>query len=194
MPAGGSLELAPLVTTPPQVQITYNPPPSIAISFPADSATYSQGQAVSAVYSCSAGEGAGLKACAGPVANGSVFDTATLGPHTFTVDAEDSDGDKSAQSVTYTVVEAPPDTILGSHPKKTIKTKKSKVKVKFSFSSDPAGTTFECKLDKGVFALCTSPKTYKVKPGTHTFSVEAVSTGGIDPTPASVSFKVKKNH
>jgi hypothetical protein len=194
VPAGGSLELAPLVTNPPQVQIAYNPPPSIAISSPADSATYIQGQALSAVYSCRAGEGTGLKACAGPVVNGAVVDTATLGPHTFTVNAEDSDRGKSAQSVTYTVVVAPPDTILDSHPKKTIKTTKAKVKIKFSFSSDPAGTTFECKLDKGVFALCTSPRTYKVKPGKHTFSAQAVSPGGTDPTPASFSFKVKKDH
>ena len=40
------------MTTPPQVQIFYNPPPSISISFPANGATYIQGQAVSAVYSC----------------------------------------------------------------------------------------------------------------------------------------------
>ena len=52
--------------------------------------------------------------------------------------------------------------------------------------------SFECKLDKGAFAPCTSPKTYKVKPGKHTFSVEALSAAGTDPTPATFSFKVKK--
>ncbi len=52
--------------------------------------------------------------------------------------------------------------------------------------------TFECKLDKGAFAPCTSPKTYKVKPGKHTFSVEAVAAAGTDATPATFSFKVKK--
>ena len=72
---------------------------------------------------------------------------------------------------------APSDTTLGSHPKKTVKTKKKKAKVKFSFSSDVAGATFQCKLDKGAFAPCTSPKSYKVKPGKHTFSVEAVGSG-----------------
>ena len=87
---------------------------------------------------------------------------------------------------------AVPDTTLGSHPKKTVKTSKSKAKVKFSFSSDVAGATFQCKLDKGAFAPCTSPKTYKVKPGRHTFSVEAVAPGGTDATPATFSFKVKK--
>ncbi|HEY1356028.1 MAG TPA: hypothetical protein VGF09_06905, partial [Solirubrobacterales bacterium] len=64
--------------------------------------------------------------------------------------------------------------------------------VKFSFSSDVAGATFQCKLDKGSFAPCASPKTYKVKKGKHTFSVEAVGPGGTDATPATFSFKVKK--
>jgi Glycine rich protein len=83
-------------------------------------------------------------------------------------------------------------TVLGSHPKKTIKTTKKKVKVKFSFSSNVAGATFKCKLDKGSFSVCTSPKSYKVKLGSHTFSVKAVTAGGTDPTPAKFSFKVKK--
>ena len=85
-----------------------------------------------------------------------------------------------------------PDTILGSGLKKTIKTKKKTAKVKFTFSSPSAGATFKCKLDRGAFAPCASPKTYKVKPGKHTFSVEATSAAGTDPTPATFSFKVKK--
>jgi hypothetical protein len=85
-----------------------------------------------------------------------------------------------------------PETTITGKPKKTVKTSKKKAKVKFSFSSDLAGATFECKLDKGSFAPCTSPKTYKVKKGKHTFSVEAVGPAGTDPTPATFSFKVKK--
>ncbi len=85
-----------------------------------------------------------------------------------------------------------PDTTLGSHPKKTVKTSKNRAKVKFSFSSDAPGATFKCKLDKGAFAPCTSPKTYRVKRGKHTFSVEAVSAAGTDSSPATYSFKVKK--
>ncbi len=193
VPPGGSLELA-LPTSQPQIQISYNPPPSVAVSFPANGATYTQGEAVSAVYFCNAGEGTGLKVCAGTVANGALFDTTTLGQHTFTVEAEDTDGGKATQSVTYTVLAPPivPDTIIDSHPKKTTKTTKKKVRVKFSFSSDPTGATFKCKLDKGAFVPCVSPKTYKVKSGRHTFSVEAANSVGTDPTPATFSFKVKK--
>ena len=156
---------------------------------------------VSASYSCAVPEGGTLKTCAGPVANGAPIDTSTLGSHSFTVNAEDTEGATASKTVSYTVVAAAatkpnpsvsPETKLGSHPKKTIKTKKKKVKVKFGFSSSVAGATFKCKLDKGKFAACTSPKTYKVKPGKHTFSVVASSGGVADKTPATFSFKVKK--
>ncbi len=175
---------------------TVVPPPTVGITSPANGATYAQGQAITASYACHAGDGAVLKTCAGPAANGAAVDTATLGSHSFDVDAEDSLGSKTSKEISYTVVAkaplAAPNTILGSHPKKTIKSKGKKVKVKFTFSSDVPGATFECKLDKGSFAPCTSPKTYKVKVGKHTFSVDAVGAAGADQTPATFKFKVKK--
>lgn len=200
VPAGGSLSLASLATAP-QAQITYSlTPPSIAITAPSNGATYTQGQTATAVYSCTAHEGAGVTACAGPVANGGAIETSTLGQHTFTVNVEDTNGATASQSVTYNVVSPkegpppPPNTVLGSHPKKTINIKGKKVKVKFSFKSTTSGVLFKCKLDKGSFAPCTSPKSYKVKPGKHKFSVEALNAGVADPTPASFGFKVVRKH
>jgi hypothetical protein len=150
-----------------------------------------------------------VEVCEGPVANGSALDTSTLGPHTFEVEGEDKDGAGTEKSVSYTVVPAAlpaggststgssspaplPDTSLDGHPKETIKTKKKKVKVKFSFSSNVAGASFQCKIDKGKFESCASPQSYMVKRGRHVFSVQAVSSGGTDPIPATFSFKVKK--
>jgi hypothetical protein len=98
------------------------------------------------------------------------------------------------QVETPPVPPAPPNTILGSHPPAKLATKSAKVKVKFKFSSSTPGATFKCKLDKASFKPCTSPKTYKVKPGKHLFEVEAVNTSGADPTPASFRFKVSKGH
>ena len=85
-----------------------------------------------------------------------------------------------------------PDTVLGTHPRKNVKTTKKRVKVKFSFSSPAAGATFKCKLDKAPFSPCASPKSYRVKVGKHRFSVEAVSGGLSDPTPAVFRFKVTR--
>jgi hypothetical protein len=186
------------------VTYTVYPPPAVEVGSPAEGATYTQGQTVTAAYVCLAAEGLGLESCAGPVASGAAIDTATPGPHNFTVEAEDSIGGLTSRKVGYTVATlpgpAPPgpapasaaDTTLGSHPKTTIKTKKKTAKVKFSFSSDVPGATFLCKLDKGAFSPCTSPKSYSVKKGKHTFSVEAVGPGGTDTSPATFSFKVKK--
>ncbi len=204
-PAGGTEELA-SASAEPEVQISYTlVPPSISIVSPVNGATFTQGQAVAANYSCTPPVGTTVVSCAGPVANGAPLDTSTPGAHTFIVNAEDADGGTASKEVVYAVVAAPPtttiapavpavvpNTILGSHPKPVVKTKRSKAKVKFTFSSDVAGATFKCKLDKGSFASCSSPKTYKVKAGKHTFSVVASGPGGTDPTPASFSFKVKK--
>ena len=83
-----------------------------------------------------------------------------------------------------------PNTKLGKHPAAKVKTKAAKAKVKFTFSADVAGATFQCKLDKGAYKPCASPKIYRVKPGKHKFSVRAVGPGGTDNTPATFSFKV----
>jgi Right handed beta helix region len=64
--------------------------------------------------------------------------------------------------------------------------------VTFRFSSDMAGSTFECKLDKRPFRRCRSPKKYKrLKPGKHVFKVRATDTQGrVDPVPAKKKFRV----
>lgn len=50
---------------------------------------------------------------------------------------------------------------------------------KFKFKSNEAGSTFQCKLDKGKFKACKSPKTYKkLKPGKHVFKVRATDKAG----------------
>lgn len=62
----------------------------------------------------------------------------------------------------------------------------------FYFSATQAGSTFECKVDAGSFADCTSPMTLPTQvDGGHTFYVRATdSAGTMDPTPASQSFTV----
>jgi hypothetical protein len=68
-------------------------------------------------------------------------------------------------------------------PKVTIKSgpksKSTSTTAKFKFSSNEAGSTFQCKLDNKAFAKCSSPKTYKkLKPGKHVFKVKATDAAG----------------
>lgn len=69
--------------------------------------------------------------------------------------------------------------------------------VSYTFSSNEADSTFECKLDDPVqsgetFMPCTSPKAYSNLPeGSYTFEVRATdAAGNVDATPASATFVV----
>jgi hypothetical protein len=75
--------------------------------------------------------------------------------------------------------------------RKKPKTKTAATAAKFTFVSDKAHSSFQCKLDRKPFKPCRSPfKATKLKPGSHTFKVRAVAAGAADPTPATFRWKV----
>jgi hypothetical protein len=86
-------------------------PPTASITSPANGATFILGQAVAASYACAAGPQGTLQpapaGCAAPLAVGAAINTATLGPHTFTVVATNTDAQSASATSTYTVI-APP--------------------------------------------------------------------------------------
>jgi CSLREA domain-containing protein len=85
----------------------------------------------------------------------------------------------------------PPKPALQTTIKRGPKGKTHATTAKFKFVSSLSGSSFECKLDKGKFKPCKSPKTYKkLKPGKHVFKVRAKKGGVTDPTPAVRKFKV----
>lgn len=83
-----------------------------------------------------------------------------------------------------------PDTEIDGGPKRRSKARKAT----FSFSSDEAGATFECKLDRSGYAPCATPlRTRKLSRKNHAFSVQAIdSAGNRDASPASFKWKVTK--
>ena len=91
------------VTDTASTSVDLAPELGIAVTAPADGATYTAGSTVKAAYSCT---GAAAGKCAGPVADGAAIDTATPGTKTFTVDAEDPFGATGHKTVTFTVVAA----------------------------------------------------------------------------------------
>ena len=62
----------------------------------------------------------------------------------------------------------------------------------FRFASSQEGSGFLCKLDRGSYVRCRSPKTYRhLGAGKHTFAVKAKNRQGtLDPTAAERSFQI----
>lgn len=86
--------------------------------------------------------------------------------------------------------DTPPETTIDSGPTGTIFGNQAI----FEFhASEPS--TFQCKLDSGVFEPCSSPKVYSgLAFGPHSFQVRAIdSAGQVDQSPASRSWTTQQN-
>jgi alpha-tubulin suppressor-like RCC1 family protein len=92
-----------------------------------------------------------------------------------------------------TVVVSPDlvETKLTKTPDKVINVKAKKATVKFAFTADQSGATFECKIDTQHWKKCTSQAKYKLALGKHTFQVRAVVAGRPDSTPEKFAFRIK---
>ncbi|SDU18316.1 parallel beta-helix repeat (two copies) [Jiangella alkaliphila] len=138
-------------------------------------------------------------ACTSPKA----YTGLTVGPHTFEVRAKDAAGnvDQTPATFVWTIQEpAPvpdttaPETSISANPPATT----TQTNASFSFAgtdnqTPAAGLTFECKLDSGAYAACTTPKAYTgLAIGSHTFSVRAKdAAGNVDQTAATYTWTVQ---
>lgn len=119
------------------------------------------------------------------------------GAHEFRVTQRDAAGNLSpaaarAFSVRGKQVDGAPDTRFVKKPKRKVKAKGKRAKVKIAFESTIPGSRFECSVDGAPFARCESPLKLRLRPGKHTVAVRAVSRGVADPTPATAKIKVKR--
>ena len=88
------------------------------------------------------------------------------------------------------VDDLPPETTITQHPEDpSLSTLAS-----FSFTSNEPGSTFECRLDGGLFSPCTSPQTYTALAyGEHIFEVRAIDpASNPDATPASYTWTIQR--
>ena len=76
--------------------------PTVTITTPANGATYASGSTVDASYACSDAT-SGVATCSGTVADGAAIKTGSAGIKKFTVTSTDNAGNKTTQSVSYTV-------------------------------------------------------------------------------------------
>ncbi|MFL6040046.1 MAG: beta strand repeat-containing protein [Gaiellales bacterium] len=125
-------------------------------------------------------DGASFAACTSPA----TYSGLANGSHTFTVHAFDGDGVGTADATyTWTVNAAPPTLSL------TTKATGGTTTATATFSH-PAYTSFECQLDTGSWAACTSPKAFSVATGSglHTANVRAIDAAGVRTAIASATF------
>lgn len=64
---------------------------------------------------------------------------------------------------------------------KTVGTRAKQAKLRFAFTADVQGATFECSIDNLPYKSCVSPKSYWLAAGRHTFKVRAVVEGAPGP-------------
>lgn len=118
--------------------------------------------------------------------------TFALGATKVTCSSTDAAGNTGTASFTVNVADttAPDTNLIKTQPINPTK----QTGAGFTFSgSDLVGVAgFECKLDGGTFAACTSPKSYGgLAEGSHTFQVRARdSAGNVDQTPGSYTWVI----
>ena len=114
VPSGGSASTD--TTGVPLVTISY-PAPTASIATPANGASYVFGQQVTSSFTCAdVSGGPGIRTCVDQNGNpsGSPVDTSTVGTHTFTVTATDSNGLVGEGTATYTVTKGDTTTTVTS--------------------------------------------------------------------------------
>ena len=148
-------------------------------------ATFSFTATVPSTFQCKL-DGAAFAACTSP----KTYTGVSSGSHTFSVRATDTAGDvdSSPASLTWVIDTTAPNTTITAGPNGNNNTQP----VTFSFTSSESGSTFECAMDTGAFAPCTSPTSYSgLAKGSHTFKVRAIdAAGNVDGSPATRNFGV----
>jgi Ca2+-binding RTX toxin-like protein len=87
----------------------------------------------------------------------------------------------------------PPVTRLVRRPPAVLFTARPQRLVSFAFSANERGASFRCKLDRGRYRRCRSPRVYRLRPGRHTFRVFAIdAAGNRDRTPAVVRLRIRR--
>src|SRR4051795_6786157 len=178
-------------TTAPDTTITSGPTGTTSDNSPTFAFTATE---ANSVFECRVDAGAWAD-CTSPWTTAPLSD----GAHSVSVRATDVAGNTDASPATraFTVDTSTPPPADTTAPDTTITSGQtgttSATTASFAFTSSEAGSTFQCKLDGGAWATCTSPKAYSgLTTGSHTFSVRAThAPGNPDSTPATQTWTIQ---
>lgn len=168
--------------TPPSTAIQVKPPVLSSLN----SATFTFASTeTGSTYECSL-DAAPFATCATPLTLSALAD----GPHQLVTRAVDPAGNPDPVTARYdwTVDTTAPDTFITSAPQdpSTI------IASTFAFTAYETGSTFQCRMDGGLWGACDSGIIYNALPnGAHSFMVRAIDVAGnVDQTPAIYSWTV----
>ena len=180
-------------STPPNTSITGGPGDGSTTS---STVTFGlAGAAPSDTFECRL-YAAGTTAPAFAACSGSASHTASGlagGGYIFEARATDAYGNVDASPVqrSFTVDAIAPNTTITKAPKDRIRITTRRARVTFGFTSNETAAHFQCRMDANAWASCTSPRTFRVGKGSHTFKVRAIdAAGNRDATPPSRTFRV----
>jgi hypothetical protein len=168
-------------TTAPDTTITSGP----AAVTTSTAATFAFTSTEPGTYYCSL-DGAQYASCSTPVSYAGLSSAS----HSFAVYSVDGAGNADAAPATWSwiVDNQAPQTTITANPSPVVNSSSAT----FSFASSEAGSSFQCRLDAGAFAACSSPISYTgLASGSHTFQVRASdSLGNQDPSPATFTWTI----
>ena len=162
---------------------TIVPPPAIAISGPAPGATYAQGQVLAAQFSCTTSAPVQIASCAAPVPNGGAINTQTIGSHSFTDSATDSNGITTSQTITYLVV-LPPHATISKPNNGAAYVRNASVVANFACSAASPARIVSCVANTAARGHVDTTTV-----GTHRFTATASDSNGVSAS-SSVSYTV----
>jgi hypothetical protein len=87
----------------------------------------------------------------------------------------------------------PPRTKIFYRPPEVITKPSGKRRIVIRFGASERNVSFCCRLDRGPFRPCTSPRTYSLARGRHAIYIRAIdAAGNADRTPAVVRVEVRR--
>jgi hypothetical protein len=173
--------------TPPSVSLTSTPASidNLASGLLLFTGTDSAGESLT--FDCQL-DSAPVSTCSSPFA----YAALAQGSHNFSVTAKDVAGNMSTPAtVAWTVDLTPPTVTISSGPASS--TTLNMATFVFSGSDTGGGSvaSYQCQLDAGAFANCTSPASLTLLPiGAHTFNIEALDTAGNTSSPSQYNWTV----